>query len=495
VIGGPCSVIRNKGQESPTTDNRLPVTVMYLPQTLVRRVQRDIERHGLFASGARILVACSGGRDSVALLHLLCRFPASWKVAVEVGHVHHGLRKTADSDVAFVEDLCRTLGVPLHVERVSGLSGPGLEARSRDARYTALRRMAQTAGAAFVATGHTMDDQAETVLMRLLRGTGTGALAGIAPRRPLGGGVEVVRPLLWTRREHLEKFLLDAGVPWREDETNQDLRIARNRVRHRLLPALAEENPRMVETLAHMAEIVREEEAVWAERTQAALAGVARADGTAWRLSLSRFRDLPVAVQRRLLREVTGRLGNEDAVSFVQLEEVRRQALRGRTGSETTLPGGVRARRTSEELIIGSFSVSEPAAVEIALPVPGRVLSADLGLLVETSLGPAGACPQPRGEWEIDLDPAVAAGGLVLRNRRPGDRLGSTGSRGGRKVQDLLTDAKLPRWDRDRVGIVATATGEILWIVGHRVARGARQPSKAPGAAQRVWIRAWPLMA
>lgn len=459
------------------------------PKTLLRRIQRDVERHELFGPDARVLVACSGGRDSVALLYLLRQFPASWRLSIEVGHVHHGLRQAADTDVTFVESLCHDLGVPLRVERLRGLAGVGLEARAREARYAALIRMAEGAGAPLVATGHTMDDQAETVLLRLLRGAGPGALTGIAPRRALGEAVEVVRPLLWTRREHLEVFLRDIGATWREDETNRDLRITRNRVRHRILPLLAEESPRVVERLAHIAEIVREEEAAWAERTRSSLAEVARIEGPSWRVSLRRFRELPVAVQRRVLREIAGRLGNEDGVSFVQLEDVRWQALRGQTGTETVLPGGIRARRTSEELIIGVPSAAGPPLVEVELPVPGRVLSAELGLLVETSLGPVREPPHPRGEWEVALDPTLATGGLVLRNRRPGDRLGTTG---GPKVQDVLTDAKVARWDRDGIGIVATATGEVLWVIGWRLARGARPPA---GAAQCVWIRVWPLMA
>jgi tRNA(Ile)-lysidine synthase len=352
--------------------------------------------------------------------------------------------------------------------------------------------MAEGAGVRFVVTGHTMDDQAETVLMRLLRGAGPGALVGILPRRALGEGVEVVRPLLWTRREHLEAFLRGVGGSWREDETNRDLRIARNRVRHRVLPVLAEENPRIVERLAHVAEIVREEEAVWTEPTRSALAKVARAHGETWRISVRRFREMPVALQRRVLREIVGRTGSEDGISFVQLEEVRAQAIRGRTGSETSLPGGVRARRASDELVVGPLSADEPPPVEIALPVPGRVLSTELGLLVETSIEPAGARSQPRGEWEAELDPAFAAAGLVLRNRRPGDRIRPRGARGRRKVQDLLTDAKVPRWDRDRAGIIATGKGEVLWVIGHRVADAARPPA---GAAMCVRVRAWPLIA
>ncbi|MDR5697344.1 MAG: tRNA lysidine(34) synthetase TilS [Armatimonadota bacterium] len=465
---------------------------MLRPRTVIRRIQRDVERHGLFGPETRILVACSGGRDSVALLLALRGFGAPWRLSLEVGHVHHGLRKSADADAAFVQGLCRDLGMPVHVERVEGLDGAGLEARARQARYEALRRMAERAGAPLVATGHTMDDQAETVLLRLLRGAGPGALAGILPRRTLGGGVDVVRPLLWTRRADLEVLVRDAGVGWREDETNRDLRIARNRIRHRVLPVLAEENPRVVETLAHVAEIVREEETEWVERTLRALAAVARAEGGSWRISLHRFRELPVALQRRVLREVAARAGNEDGISFVQLENVRWQALRGRTGSETTLPGGLRARRTSEELVIGTPSEEELPAVEVCLPVPGRVLSTELGLLVETSVEPADAPREPRGTWEVELDPEVAASGLVLRNRRPGDRLNLPGVRGGRKVSDVLTDAKVPRWERGRVGVIAAPSGEVLWVIGHRAAARARP---RVGSKRRVRVRAWPLIA
>ncbi|MDR5708213.1 MAG: tRNA lysidine(34) synthetase TilS [Armatimonadota bacterium] len=458
---------------------------------LVARIQRAVTECHLFPPGARILVACSGGADSTALLHILRRFPESWDLQLAVGHVHHGLRPEADEDANFVQRLCAELGVPFHLERLTGLRAqdPNLAARAREARYQALSRMAATVGASVVATGHTLDDQAETVLLRLVRGTGVAGLGGIPPRRPLRPGIEVVRPLLWTRREELRRFLSALGLSWREDPTNADLARQRNRIRHLVLPLLERENPRVREALAHLAEMVRAEEAWWEEQLETLReALVVRRAEDALRVDRLGLRELAPALQRRLLRALAEELGIGADATFVHVEQIRRAVLRGETGSEFALPGGVRARLAREVLILDRGSMQPPPAVEVPLPVPGEALSTELGLFVEARIEPVEGTGTARGEWEVELDPAVSERGLVLRNRRPGDRIRLRG--GHRKVQDVLTEAGVPRWEREGVGIVATRDGEVLWVIGYCAA--ALPPSRG-GRCLRM--RAWRLEA
>ncbi len=458
---------------------------------LVARVEEAVREHRLIEPGARILVACSGGADSTALLYILRHFPDSWRLALAVGHVHHGLRPEADEDAAFVGRMAAELGVPFHLERLTGLApeDPDLEARAREARYRALARMAEAVGASLVATGHTLDDQAETVLMRLVRGTGVPGLVGIMPRRPLCPGIEVVRPLLWTRRHDLRAFLETLGISWREDATNRDLSRQRNRIRHRILPMLEQENPRIQEALAHLADVVREEEAWWREQLEALQQTlvISRSSGEV-RIDRLGFEELAPALQRRLLRSVLNELGTGPDASFAHLEQVRRAAARGETGKEFTLPHGVRVRVARDVLILAEEAPASCASVEVPIPVPGQAISTELGLLVEAAIEPEGDPGWGGGEWEVELDPAVAQQGLVLRNRRPGDRIRLSG--GHRKVQDLLTEAGVPRWERDRVGIVATRDGEVLWVIGYRVAL---LPRARDGRCLR--IRAWRLEA
>ncbi|MCS7172089.1 MAG: tRNA lysidine(34) synthetase TilS [Armatimonadetes bacterium] len=458
---------------------------------LIARIQRAVSECRLFSPGARILVACSGGADSTALLHILRRFPESWGLQLAVGHVHHGLRPEADEDAAFVQRLCAELGVPFYLERLTGLRAQdaNLAARAREARYQALGRMAAAAGARVVATGHTLDDQAETVLLRLVRGTGVAGLGGIPPRRPLQPGVEVVRPLLWARREELRAFLSSLGSPWREDPTNADLTRQRNRIRHLVLPLLERENPRIREALAHLAEMVRAEEAWWEEQLETLRETlVVRKTEGALRVDRLGFQELAPALQRRLLRALAEELGVGADATFVHVEQIRRAVLRGETGREFTLPHGVRVRLAREVMMVDREDSPSLPPVEVPLPVPGEVISTELGLFVEARIEPVEGEGTARGEWEVELDPAVSERGLVLRNRRPGDRIRLRGGR--RKVQDVLTEAGVPRWDRDGVGIVATRDGEVLWVIGYCAA--AFPPS--PGG-RCLRMRAWRLEA
>lgn len=452
---------------------------------LLRTVQRTVEEYGLLPAGTHVLAACSGGADSVALVRLLSRLSAQGRWRLSVGHVHHGLRTSADSDAALVAELARRLQLPFFLRRLEGLGGANLEARARAARYAALAEMAREAGAQAVATGHTLDDQAETVLLRLLRGTGVAGLSGIRPIRPLAPGITVVRPLLRCRRQALRDFLSQEGEAWREDETNVDPRYARNRVRTRLMPILVAENPRFPEALAHLAEVVREEEAVWAEWVGQTLRRIARPAEGGWTAPLQEFLDLPVGLQRRVLRELAGNL---PTVSFVHVEEARRLLRSGRAGQELVLPGGARVRRGS-----GSFWVGTPGEVSslqpVPLPVPGRAWVPDLGLVVEARLGPRGES-EPTGRWEAELDERYGTQDLVVRTRQPGDRIRLRV--GTRKLQDLLVDLRVPRWERDRLPLVATGDGEVLWVVGYRVADAARP---APDAVGCLRLRAWPLEA
>jgi tRNA(Ile)-lysidine synthase len=458
---------------------------------LVARVQEAVTEYGLFPPGARILVACSGGADSTALLHALRRFPDSWGLQLAVGHVHHGLRPEADEDAAFVQELCARLGVPFHLERLTGLrpQDPNLEARAREARYQALGRIAQAVGASVVATGHTLDDQAETVLLRLVRGTGVAGLGGILPLRPLRPGIQVVRPLLWTRRQELRAFLSALGLSWREDPTNADLARPRNRIRHLVLPLLERENPRIREALAHLAEMVRAEEAWWEEQLETlreTLVVHRRED--ALRVDRLGFQELAPALQRRLLRALVEEVGIGSEATFLHVEQIRRAVLRGDTGNEFTLPRGVRVRVAREVLIVDRRDAGSRPPVEVPLPVPGEALSTELGLLVEARIEPVEGGETVRGEWAVDLDPVVSERGLILRNRRPGDRIRLRG--GHRKVQDVLAEAGVPRWERDGVGIVATRDGEVLWVIGYCAA--ALPPSR-DGRSLRM--RAWRLEA
>src|SRR5262245_48793684 len=269
------------------------------------QVERTIRRHAMLAGGETVLVAVSGGSDSVALLHVLHELRPTFNLSLHVLHVDHGLRAASTRDAEFVQGLGARLGVPVDVTRVTVGAG-SVEAAAREARYAALEAWADRLGADRIATGHTVDDQAETVLMRLLDGAGVRGLAGIPPRRG-----RVIRPLIETRRSTLRDALVAAGLDWVEDETNRDPKFLRNRIRHELLPLLAASYATdVVPSLARVARRARETVDAL-ERTAAdALERLAIVEVSALTLPRGALAALPAPVAAEALRQAAARLGS-----------------------------------------------------------------------------------------------------------------------------------------------------------------------------------------
>jgi len=342
---------------------------------------------GLLRAGERVCVAVSGGADSMALmLGLVEANTASAQnkeplgVVLSAAHVHHGLRGAdADGDEEFVVATCKRLGVPLKVFRVDtaarqAAEGEGLEEAARALRYEALRGLMASGAADLVATAHTLDDQAETVMMKMLRGAWTEGLGGISPVLEIVGGGRVVRPLLGVRRAEVEAFLRERGQGWREDATNADVSLTRNKVRHVLMPMLREFNLGVDALLARTAEVAREEEAYWQAEVARVLPqvllpgkpvrGGGRAVSTAvgevgYAMELERLRAQPAALRRRLVRAAARKVSGE--VYVLSGEETAKVlalagfggmggSVTGKIGSRLELHGGLRVERSAREI-------------------------------------------------------------------------------------------------------------------------------------------------
>ncbi|MGO8758781.1 MAG: tRNA lysidine(34) synthetase TilS [Terracidiphilus sp.] len=443
----------------------------------------------LLKPGLRLAVALSGGADSVALLRLLAERSGELGLALHVAHLHHGLRGAeADGDLDFCRELAAKLGLPFHEARIdtareaqadpkAGKAAESIEEAARRLRYAWFRQLLAAENLDAVATAHTLDDQAETVLAKFLRGAWTEGLSGIHPVLEFAEG-KVVRPLLGATRSEIESYLRGLGQDWREDSSNRHLTFTRNRIRHELLPLLEGWNPRLREHLAQMAELAREEEACWqAELARLApqlilpgrpvrgggrAAGAGLAAGLA--IEVSRLAALPPALQRRLIRLASEQIGA--ALDFPATESVRSLALEGRAGQKRMLPQGLRAERTARELRLsagpttGTGGEAEQAqAAEYRLPIPGEVDAPAFGLRLRIEVSDSGTVPgSPNG-------PEPAAKAALLRNWRAGDRVRLRYSSGPRKVKEVLERLRVTGSGR-AIWPVVELDGRIVWMRG-----------------------------
>jgi tRNA(Ile)-lysidine synthase len=429
-----------------------------------------IRRSGMTRSGEVVLVALSGGADSVALLDVLRGLAPELRVTLHAVHVHHGLRPEADADAAFARGLCADFGIPFHLERVAVRQEPpweGLEAEARRARYAAFREVARRAGAQRVATAHTADDQAETVLMRLLEGAGPRGLAGIAPVRGI-----FIRPLLGARRGDVEAHLHARGLPSVEDPSNRDPRFLRNRIRHEVLPYLAEAlEPDIIRRLARSAALVRSLVDDLERVAARELPRLGKRGAAGWVLSVADLARLPGEAAAETVRQAARDLGHSGALRGHAQKALRGLLVPGaRRGALRS--GGVTVERSGRWLRVGRGRLSALAAHEF--PVPGELQLPEIGLALDARCfekTPGYAAPREPGRAAFDAD--LLPGLLHVRGRRRGDRFAPFGGPAERRLKTFLIDSGVPRWERDRVPLLEAGT-EIIWVAGLR--RGEAAP-------------------
>lgn len=493
---------------------------------LAERLLAHLRRDQMLCAGDRVGVAVSGGADSVALLRLLLEAKTELGVVLSVVHVNHRLRGPAsDQDEQFVAALAASHALPFHstpadVAGHAARQRLSIETAARELRYQFYGRVLSS-GLDRIATGHTLNDQAETVLMRLLRGAGMRGLGGIHPHLELdtdgdGPAGDIIRPLLGFRRAELEQYLRSIGQQWREDATNADLKFTRNRVRHLLLPLLEREfNPSIAQRLAELADIARAEEDYWANEAEGwkdtavqwlspelpspssglvqllpaspqALSSPEEASGDvplgasmnlAWLLSE------PLAVQRQVLRSIADEAGIN--LEFRHIEQILRLA-ESQSRGELDLPGYWKVASDGAILLFEppAGDTLPPGDYSHDLPVPGRVFVPELDRTFEAALISLDHVVFPVARDQL-LSPSSLTPLLTIRNWRPGDRFWPDHTREPRKVKELLQHAGVTG-DPRRTWPVIVAGAEIVWLRGFPAATGFRC---RPGDKQGVWIR------
>ncbi len=445
---------------------------------LARRVARAIRRRALWTDDDRIAVAVSGGADSVALARLLKELAirASWQMAGLI-HVNHGLRGAeSDDDEAFCRVLADNLGLSIDVSRVdvathAARERQSVESSARDLRYAAFGGAAARLGATVVVTGHTADDQAETVLLRLFRGAGIRGVSAIRWRRGL-----YVRPLLEERRQTLRQYLEAAGAAFRDDSSNLDLSIPRNRLRHGLMARIAAEWPGAVSALARFAELAAEDETTLSAQAVSSGARILSAPGGV-ELQRGTLTALPAALGRRVIRDAIeqagGRPATRDIAAVWRLS--RSSRVRGRIALHR-----VRVEMGADVLRLEAPRARRAIAADYELPVPGSVLIRETGSTIRASLLTEADRPDVAG-WSAVLQLTELSLPLTVRGRRPGDRFHPLGAPGSRKLQDVLVDRKVPADVRDEVPVVVDRDGEIVWVAGLAIAHRCRVTRPAAG--------------
>jgi tRNA(Ile)-lysidine synthase len=433
---------------------------------LLSRVAETVRRYRMFEPGQHVGIAVSGGADSVCLLHVLLELAPQWDLRLSVLHLNHGLRgEESRQDEQFVREMAARLGLPATVRAVDvAASEDNLEQAARHARLTFFREQLAAGDMARIATGHTSNDQAETVLFRFLRGSGGAGLAAIRPVTADG----LVRPLLDASRAEVEQYLRDRGIPWREDSTNAILQFARNRIRHQLLPQLAREwNPAIGETLHRAADWALAEEEYWSAEIGHYAHSLIERDGAVL-LPVRDVRELPSAVARRLVRHALERAkGDLRGLDFVHISGVVKLASSPLGHGRVQAPG-VEIERSLDWLRFARSGAGHEAArgYLLAVSVPGlvRVPGTEIELSLEL-LEKAETLDPPDSVYNVDkgwIDWRTLSGSLEIRNWRPGDRYRPKGSAGEEKIKTLFQKARIPRWER-RHWPVVTDGSAIVW--------------------------------
>ncbi|MSQ11468.1 MAG: tRNA lysidine(34) synthetase TilS [Dehalococcoidia bacterium] len=461
-----------------------PKRASTLVSRLTRRVRAELEEAGL--CGKRLVVAVSGGPDSLALLHLLARLQRSCRLDLHVGHVDHGLRADSAEDARFVARESERLGVPFTGRRVDVQAHRrrrrlSPEHAARELRYAFLGELCRETGAAAVALGHTADDQAETILLHILRGSGLRGLQGMVTLSQYGGKVSLFRPLLAFTREESEGFCRALGLAPRHDVSNLDVAYTRNLIRNQIVPLLQQVNPKVRDALLRLGRAAALDDAYLEAQAATLWPSVAAENATGVELERKALLAQHPAVRRALLRRAYAHVhGDLQGLEEVHVDAMER-VLAGATGRVLDLPNGVRwavgyktaTLRKREDLQRAPFPALEGVS---QLACPGETAVA--GWTVTTRFVEPMAVNE--GPYVAVVDGDAAGLRLAVQARKEGDCFWPLGVENAsrKRLKDFFVDAKVPRAWRARVPLVVGEQG-VVWVVGWRIAHWARLTPKS----------------
>ncbi|NLP40601.1 MAG: tRNA lysidine(34) synthetase TilS [Veillonellaceae bacterium] len=442
---------------------------------MLEKIKGWIDKNRLLTKEDKIVAACSGGPDSLALVHILNILSVQYKFQLVVAHVDHMIRgEQSAADAAFVADFCAEYNLPFYktsidVPQYAKASGRSLEEEARERRYDFLRKVAVTVGGAKIATGHHADDQAETVLINLLRGAGSGGLRGM---QAANGGI--IRPLLAVSRSEIEAYCFQNQLSPRTDITNFETDFLRNRVRLQLVPLLEKEyNPAIKDTLFRTAAVIGEQHDYINKAAEQLWPATVTADQGTYSIDCRKLLSQHIALQRELLRlTVEKKQGNLKGITFSHVERLIMMAKNAAVGNIVELPGRLLVKKGYHELLVGWKPKIAVATVPTTnLTIPGITYIEQLAVKITAEI--CSTRPEKQGGQVGVFDWRSLEAPLYVRTRLPGDRFEPLGLKGTKKLKDFFIDAKVPQEERDSILLVCDKGG-IIWVTGYRQAERGR---------------------
>ncbi len=436
----------------------------------IEQVRHTISKYNMITPGDLVVVAVSGGPDSVCLLDILCKLKEELGIGIVVAHFDHGLRPDEDEhETRFVESMAISFGLPFETKSADlGMRTEkgSLEERARNARYQFLWQVRRKVSAQKIAIGHNLNDQAETVLMRLLRGSGPSGLAGIPPNRDDG----IVRPLIEVTRSEIESYLAQRPLNYVTDSSNLRTNYLRNRIRLELLPELRKYQPRIVELLGQTAEIMRNDEKWLVSNARAWIEEQSETEDNRICIPLPAFTRLPDALRNRIIRVALRKTGgNLRRVNLRHIAAVNHIAMGQRPQAQVDLPNDLIVKRVYDRLVFTKMQSAQIMDFCHFLEGPGTYELETLRYTVSLKEMENRELPDMKGSpWTAFFDADRINYPLVIRNFREGDRFIPFGMSGHRKLKDFFMDLKIPSEARARVPIM-TYQNNIIWVCGLRI--------------------------
>lgn len=444
-----------------------------MPCQLLNKVGKTVLKYRMLSSADKVLVAFSGGPDSLALLYVLLELRDKYELSIHVAHLNHMLRgEESERDEHRAEEVCKKLGLPYTIarENVDSLrkKGESLEESARRVRYQFLTTTAQKVKAPKVAVGHTRDDLVETVLMRIIRGTGEEGLAGIPGTRELAPDIKIIRPLLEVNRKEIEEYLRRKDIEPTKDSSNLNTDVFRNRVRHQLIPYLQKYNPQVKESLFRLAKTFRQNEEYFQHEIISILQRIALPSSGGLRINVKELLSYPEFLQYRVLREAIKKVGHDlKDIGSIHLEEIYKIIRSRKANLVYDLPHRLEVCKEYNYLKISPqktrklvrYQYCLNLGEELFIPEIQRSLCINWGKLSQTNYG------DPR---VVFMDADKVRFPLTVRNRRVGDCFHPLGLKGRKKLKDFFIDEKIPLGERERIPLLISGK-DIVWVVGYRI--------------------------